>query len=295
MDLLTWMDRRILLVPESSADGIRVSRVVLAAGDRLAVVPREELHTMWRRGDPKKGAAPFVPKRHGAGRNAWQGLDSLVAIGTDVDNDKDVQTSPLLKQVLELQADDALGVDFPLGVEIVGVRYGTQSAVVDDLIADSVPLPVRSLVANDVVRDAVLEVAAQATAVERAVNLCYADLRRAAGGDPVPWDKGQRPGSVFVHSIDQAIRLLLSKFAVLPVDGDTEPLMLSWETSVRELALQAVTPLILASNPSAFLGRHEKDSGKQVYRESTAVANFRSQLRRILPRDAARRDEGKTA
>lgn len=89
LDLWTWQSRRIRLFPEATDEGLRVTRVLVAAGDRMPHTPEIEPHTMWRveptggrnPGKAKGGTTtlPRRPLRLQPGKAAWRGLDALLA------------------------------------------------------------------------------------------------------------------------------------------------------------------------------------------------------------------------
>jgi CRISPR system Cascade subunit CasA len=290
LDLLTWQSRRIRLFPKAPETGVedcRVTRVIVAAGDRLIDTPEDEPHTAWRiDSKPKAGQPPHRPRRHVAGKAAWRGLDSLLALrGTMVDDDANTQrTSRLLDQLGELVVDGDLPDGYPLRIETYGFVYGNQSAVVDDVIVDWLPLPVVALTTKRPIRIVVLEVARQAEELARALNNLSADLRRAHGGDPVPWDKSQRPGDLLVHAVDPRVRRLLTDLQHV-TDDDTriERHRLDWETAARMDTWRIAEPVINSSAPTAFGGR-TKDG--KTYRQATAEHSFRRQVNKILTRAA---------
>ncbi|TDC10591.1 type I-E CRISPR-associated protein Cse1/CasA [Streptomyces sp. 8K308] len=286
MDVLTWQSRRIRLIPEETDRGVRVRRVVVCAGDRMTSLPETawEPHTIWSHtSKPKKGQPPTRPRRHRPGEFAWQGLAALLSLARDDDTDGP-RTSELLRQIGELQAEGLLPEDYLVRVHTCGLVYGTQSAVVDDALADTLPLPAASLVADSRVREAVLEAASQADQVAQALNLLSADLRRAEGSDPLPWGKGQRPGLTFLHLADIPVRRLLSGLRQVAADEERiEEGMTAWEVIVTRHAWGVADDLLAAVSPSAFSGRSQ---GGKAYRAATARDAFRLALARILPRAA---------
>ena len=203
MDLLTFQSRRIRLVPEITADGpgdaaVTVSQVVLAAGDRLLELPEYEPHTMWRReAKPKAGTPPRHPVRHQAGKETWRGLAALLAAKTPTP--EGVSTTALLDQLASLRAEDYVPDALPLQVLTVGVLYGNQSAVVEDVLADVIPLPVVALTTDAPVRGFLHRVVAQAESIRRAGNDLGDSIRRATGGEKLPWDKSLRTGDALMH------------------------------------------------------------------------------------------------
>lgn len=292
LDLLTWQCRRIRLLPAQTARGVRVNQVVITSGDRMVETPQEEPHTLWRT-PSKEEDGPAVPRpyRHTAGKAAWRGLSSLLALDRPSEG-RGVLASLLLSQIHDLRAEGYLSDDYPLVIEIHGVVYGTQSSVVEDTISDSIPMPVAALGTDVAVRDALLEVAGQADRLETAVNVLDADLRRAAGGDPVPWNKGQRSGDYLIHAFDGAVRRLLEDLRGVTgddEDGRLEDILTAWEHTARAAAYATAQPLLARTDPAVFAGRMLGDG--RIYRQANAEASFRRALREILPRTAPAPDQ----
>jgi CRISPR system Cascade subunit CasA len=293
LDLLTFQARRIRLITCETEQGPRVHRAIVSAGDRLAQTPEIEPHTAWQHtAKPKKGQPHRRPRRHTSGRAAWQGLGTLLAMTLPVQSDGPY-TSLLLRQIGDLQGGRVLSGQYRLGVETSGLEYGTQSAVVENAIGDDLPLPVKALLAqDDWLREALLECAAQADQVARALDGLNNDLRRAAGGDPLPRDKGSRPSAQFLHSLDATMRRLLA--GLRTVDEDDEELLeraqLAWEQSVQIAADREAGLLLAAAPPRAVVGRTVKNGDKEfVYRSGKAIGVFRAKLAEILTRAAEER------
>ncbi|MFF4607170.1 type I-E CRISPR-associated protein Cse1/CasA [Streptomyces sp. NPDC001339] len=287
LDLLTFQARRIRLIPCETEKEPRVHRAIVSAGDRLAQTPEWDPHTAWSHSaKPKAGQPRRRPRRHASGRSAWQGLGTLLALALPVEGDGPY-TSVLLRQAGDLRAEDVLPADYPLGVEICGLEYGTQSAVVENAVGDSLPLPVASLLAeDDWLRAAILECVSQADQAGRALDHLNNDLRRACGGDPLPRDKGQRPSSQFLHTLDGTMRRLLAGLRTVGEDDDLlERAQVAWELSVRAAAVGEAEALLAAAPPRAVVGRVEKHNGKEVvYRSGKAAGIFYKKLAEILPR-----------
>ncbi|MFE9642170.1 type I-E CRISPR-associated protein Cse1/CasA [Nocardiopsis alba] len=286
MDLLTWQARRIRLVPQQTPDGVRVTKVVLCAGDRLSRLPETEPHTAWTWvAKPRKGQSSWRPRRHRSGRAVWQGLESLLAVnlpeGDALSGDREV-TSEMLRHILSLQTDEALPDTYPLRITAVGVVYGNQSAVVEDVIADEIPLPLTALSSDDRTRDLVTELVEQADALSQALNRMHADLRKAGGGDPVPWDKGHHPGAGLLHALDPLARRALAQIQRHADDDEhLEQLMQAWEQKAWEVSDQYARRLLDASPPQAFAGR---EIDKRLYSETSARGHFYAALRKHLTR-----------
>ncbi|MEU8550955.1 type I-E CRISPR-associated protein Cse1/CasA [Streptomyces roseoverticillatus] len=285
LDLLTFQARRIRLFPCETEQGLRVHRVIVCAGDRLVRTPEWDPHTAWSHtAKPKAGQPQRRPRRHVSGRSAWQGLGTLLALELPVGGDGPY-TSVLLRQAGDLWAERALPEHYPLSAEICGLEYGTQSAVVENSIGDSLPLPVAALLAeDDGLRDVILQCVRQADQVGRALDNLNNDLRRASGGEPLPREKGQRPSSRFLHSLDATMRRLLTGLRTVGEDDDLlERAELAWELSVRAAAAREAEALIAAAPPRAVVGRTEKVNGKEVvYRSGKAIGIFHKKLAEIL-------------
>lgn len=282
LDLLTWQSRRIRLVPEAGEDGhVVVRQVVLAAGDRLEPRPTDvEPHSAWRRvAKPQAGRPAVTPVRHVPGRDAWRGLQAMLATRPDDRNDRDaVDSTLLLKQGSSLRANRILPETYPLQVLTVGVAYGTQSAVVEDVIADLMPLPVAALDPSDTVRQLLDTVVEQAEALRAAANRLGDDLRQAAGGDKLHWDKGQRLGDSLIHEFTPVVRRMLAGLQHDPARDDEAEA--AWRNTAYRIVMDFVEPVLESVPPQAFLGRGT--AGGQEYRASVAEAWFRASVRKTL-------------
>ncbi|MER5945690.1 type I-E CRISPR-associated protein Cse1/CasA [Streptomyces sp. NPDC001904] len=303
LDLWTWQSRRIRLVPERTDEGLRVTRVVVAGGDRMPHTPTIEPHTMWRveptggRGTRKKKDHTMQqrrPLRLQPGKAAWRGLDALLAPerpSRDAgQKTSGFATSKVLDQAGAVTGELAAG--YPLRVELFGVVYGNQSAVIDDVLFDALPLPLAALDADSDIRAALLEVADQAEQLATALNLLSADLRRALGSDPIPWDKGQRPGELVLHALDPLVRRLLAGLREVEDLERIEAGQLAWEQLAWHRSEEIAEHLLQAVPVGAFAGRRlSQGEGKaeRTYRASTAEAAFRRRRREILHRASAER------
>ncbi len=278
LDLLTWQARRIRLITEDGAAGTTVRYVVVAAGDRLQVIPEfDELHTAWKQLDkPAAGQAPRQPIRHQPGRAAWQGLTALLA--TQENRSAKVSSSVLLSQLGNLQADGFVPEQLPLQVLAVGVAYGNQSAIIEDTTTDLIPLPVVALASAGPLRELLSQVVLQSEELRLAANRLGDDLRLASGGAKIPWDQSQRLGDVLVHALDSVVRRLLAGLQREP--ERLEEADLAWRSVARSLALEVAEPVLAAVPPTSFLGR--EDQRGSYHRQSTAEGFYRAALDRIL-------------
>lgn len=310
LDVWTWQSRRVRLVPEHTDHGeLRVSRAVVAAGDRLLLDMDHEPHTAWhvdsaqvragrsaRRDNRPVGEAHFRPVRHRTGRAAWRGLDALLAVRKSsveehaTEKADGFHTSVLLSQLVDV--GDHLPGGYGAQVELTGIRYGTKLGTIEDTYHDEIPLPLTALHPDSDIRGALLGVVEQAEELARAVNALSAELRRAVGASPPPIGAWQYPGETLLHALDPLVRRLLAGLReVGEEDFDrTEQGLLAWEERAHREASKIADDLLSATSAaSAFSGREVKGKEGQtrIARESTAEAFFRANLRKILFRRAA--------
>ncbi|MFK0191906.1 type I-E CRISPR-associated protein Cse1/CasA [Kitasatospora sp. NPDC090308] len=295
LDLWTWQARRVRLIPHQDDGGaLKVARVVISAGDRLSTTPEWEPHTAWTFTAPAKKTPNHAPerrpRRHPQGKAVWRGLDALLAPVRQ--NDEGVfETSVLLDRIGALQEDAQLPADYPLRVETFGMVYGTQSSVVEDVVHDTIPLPLLALQQDSGTRLFLLDVAEQAERLARALNDLSADLRRAIGADPIPWDKGQRPGEPLLHVLDRLVRRMLA--GARAAGGDEELLergRFAWEEAAARRTWEQAAALLAAAPAGAFTGRTVSQTGKQgktrTFSLGRAADKFRREVHDILPRHA---------
>ncbi|WP_432742955.1 type I-E CRISPR-associated protein Cse1/CasA [Streptomyces sp. JH002] len=310
LDLWTWQSRRVRLIPEDTPAGTRVTRVVVSAGDRLVATPDHEPHTAWRLPPapkrPRTGAAAkrpvpaALPRRHQTGKAGWRGLEAFLAVEREQRDARGersgFRTSVLLDQLGGVR--DRLPADYPLRVELTGIAYGNQSAVVEDLYADAIPLPLVALDPDGPLRTSLLEATEQAEQLASALNHLSGDLMRAAGSEPIPWDKGQRPGETLLYALDAPARLLLLDLRAAPEDFEaTERALEKWERNAAAHTWKVAEQTLATTAPGVFSGRRvTRDKTERVYRLATAEQSFRARMAVVLPRwTAARRAAATTA
>ncbi|WP_326696272.1 type I-E CRISPR-associated protein Cse1/CasA [Streptomyces sp. NBC_01754] len=286
LDLFTWQGRRIRLVPEpsSTVGPTQVRWVVLSAGDRIDGPQPEDPHTCWTiKKDKTKGSVRY-PRRHLPGLTGWQGLDSLLTIDRDTAG---YETSGLLMQAASATLADDLASDYPLRAATCGMVYGTQDAIVSDVLSDEVPLPVGALRSDLAVRGSVILVCEQAQALARAVDHLAANLLRAVGGEPPARGKGQQPGTKLLHTLDALVRRFLTGCQGNPSDDRLDQAHTAFETLAERAARSAADELLHRLPGTAFTGRTvtKKDRGKPItttYRQASAERFFNAAVRKTL-------------
>lgn len=252
VELLTWQARRIRLVAGADDETVGVTRVLVAAGDRMAALPQDlEPHTMWRRPDKVVPGEPvWRPVRHRSGQALWRGMRGLLALRVATAPDgAAVRTTNLVQGLADLVADGLFPANVRLDVVAVGVEYGNQSAVIENVIADTIPLPLAALTVDPAMREILLAMADVAEELRRATDRLAADVARASGGEAAGFVHGEQ----VIARLDPLVRSVLAEVRSDP--GGAPGLWAGWRTAAREVTFGIAEPLVRSAPPSAFLGR----------------------------------------
>lgn len=287
LDHFTWPGRRIRLVPDD--DGL-VTAVVISAGDRLAVIdPTLEPHTRWRR--VKGGTVPQRPLRWRPGAEAWRGLDTLLAL-QDVES-IETTSALVLRQMPALL--DLLGDHYPLKLFCCGVAYGNQSAVIEDVFIDALPLPTAALRDTNLdVHDALVQVSTCADEVRRALNDLADNLRELQGAERLPWDSGVHPGNDTLMQLSEPTHRLLAGLQREPERLDEG--LKAWQAVALDVAWEAADTLLNQANRTSFAGRTRGPAGNQrTVRLADVEEWFRAKLRKALPLAYQRNEKGRAS
>ncbi|MFE9468969.1 type I-E CRISPR-associated protein Cse1/CasA [Streptomyces virginiae] len=293
LDLFTWQARRIRLIPTQTDRGLSVSHVVMSTGDRMPEVPAWEPHTLWTiKKDPKKGSIRY-PRRHLPGRTGWRGLKTLIALDQDTTG---VETSTLLTQIASATFTGDLPVTYPLRAETCGVAYGNQSAIIADVLFDSMPIPMAALRADMALRGSVIQVCTQAENLAYAIDDLAKHLALAVGGEPAPAGKGQQPGTKLLHTLDPLVRRFLTGCQHNPDDAELDQAHHAFEILADRAARAAADELLHRLPGRAFNGVTQgRGADAKTYRQASAERFFHAALRRHLTHLYPPAEETKTA
>ena len=274
VDLLTFNARHMRLIPSGSPGEVEVHQLVLSGGDRLSALQdlfRREPHTAWRRSknyEKKLGREPvYLAQGHRADRLIWRGLTSLLGAATGASTMGKASPHQIGSHTLAwLGAVRDMGLaDVPRLVDltVVGLEYGTQNAVVNQLIADRLPLPVQTIVTNaDEPPEAYGLVSQAIESAEDAASLLASLTRNVleASGETSPDALKEHSGEArerLYHHIDHRFRHFLTEVAEETADiGD-------WRDEVRKVTESLAEDVIASAPPDAFAGR-ERENGQLV-------------------------------
>lgn len=282
IDLYTWQTRRVRL------DGDRggVAGLVLANGDK--VLPQNQ-HTRepmsaWRYSEPqtkKHGQVTYMPLEHRVERQFWRGLEALLAhTGATSLGQPAARLAPALMGWLgavdRLVGHRGYGL---VTVHAVGIVYGSNNSVVDELIDDRLRLP---LVLLDPTRrelaDGAVRALSRADEAAAAAASFRQNLARAAGAgsDESEGPRDQARTAVY-HALDAPFRAWLLSFGGEASLLDAEH---RWQSEVRAVVQRLGREWLGETGPAAWTGRavrgHRLDAG-------LADKWFQRKLREVLP------------
>ncbi|NLE80255.1 MAG: type I-E CRISPR-associated protein Cse1/CasA, partial [Rhodococcus sp.] len=278
LELLTWQSRRIRL----GFDDHGVTAVLIANGDPTAPQNMHRLETMtaWRRSPAqekaRKEALVYMPRTHDPERALWRGLASLLPAHESTGSPSALP-SRTIDWISHLTDSAILEPDYFLHTRALGIAYGSQNAVVDELVDDTVDF--RVILASE--RDrrfGALAVDAVA-AVEQAVTgvaLLAGNLAIAAGGEPDgPRDRARE---IAYFRLSSPFRHWLSS---LDTHTDLDDVRNHWFDTARSIVGSVARDLVDHAGPQAWIGRTSQ-TGQHVSTPE-AYAWFRHALVRALP------------
>ena len=289
-DLYTWQSRRIRLF----ADGDKVTGVLVANGDKINLPDmfnREPL-TAWRRSVPQekklKRKPVYFPMTFDPRRAVWRSAEALMPRSkvNVKGGDADSFVSPLILRQLKRHQRRFLDGNPSLRIRTIGMRYGTQSAVPDEVLDD------RLSVSLDVIFDESDRLAGVVvTAVDCAIQACKwtgmfaADLARAAGAHKDAQIARRDAGREEAYeAIDREFRGWLES---LNAERDRDEQQTEWQRAVQRKLRWLTDAWIAAAPLTALAGREitaESTDGKALrVNIATAQRTHRFRLKSALP------------
>lgn len=279
-DVLSWPSRRIRL----QHDGEAITGVLLCNGDALSQQNRfAETMTTWRRSETqekKLGHRVYMPRSHDPARSLWRSMSALLpqTERSTAFRDGAAVPSANLEWLGLMRASGALSDDFVVRTRAIGMTYGSQSSVVEEVVDDSLDIHT-VLVSPDgraLARAALDAVSAADSAVSALANLAR-NLVISAGGDPAGGASDRaREHAYFV--LDTPFRQWVAE---LREQTDSTAALFDWFDIARPLIRASGAELVEQAGPSAWVGR-ENNQGKHVD-TGQAEAWFNAAVRKALP------------
>lgn len=278
VETLTWPSRRVRLV--GGVDG--VVGVVLCQGDKLAPQRMEGLEPMtaWRYSKPqsaKFGRPVYMPKELDPARSLWRGLPELVRSGQTATIEDQGSKFDATIPPATLAATISDEVSTMLVIQTIGMQYGPQNAVTEEIIDDRIEVHA-SLLSPDAVAAHVALADGVAIAEEavRALGQFAAHLARAAGekGDSAGEGARQRAVETAWSRLDGPARRWVRS---LSADTDLLESRTAWSGEVLTIVEDLGTTMVDAASPAAMRGRETSFGFMSAHK---AYAMFRAALRK---------------
>jgi CRISPR system Cascade subunit CasA len=250
--------------------------------------------TTWRFSEPqtkKLGPDTYMPRQHDPGRALWRGLKSLL---TAVEAPRTTAGKPArwlapgVVRWAEVIAPwlHGRGLD-QIRVRAVGLVYGSNNSVVDEMIDDRLELPV-ALLEDDTgqLKQLAVDVVDATETAVGALRDLSARLAQAAGADSQTLDGPRaRAGEHAYAELDGPFRRWL---ASLSQDEPPEVAAGRWRVESRQILYCVGSELVDAAGPAAWVGRPVKNlGGRQALLDAgLAWRWFGAALDRVLPNDS---------
>ena len=190
VDVLTWQQRRIRLIPNE--DGTRVVGALICNGDKIQRTNNFTDPTTGFRYSPvqskKAGVDVYFPKTHDPDLTVWRGVQNVIGSAAPNQHQKD-RTAAVLSQLGE-QLGNAMISAYPghsTVTRITGISYGTQDAVVDSEISETLPIRIQLLTSGteaQELRELVREVISRVLSFRGSMSWFHRRLLISAGDSP---------------------------------------------------------------------------------------------------------------
>lgn len=287
IELYTWQSRRVRLVD----DGRAIVGSLVCQGDPVDEANRMKIEPMtaWYYSKPqsdKRKMDIYRPKSHDPERAIWRGIEALLPAAKVARGGADVPRY-LAPAVLEWAAYVArygtdIVYDATCMLRAVGVQYGSQQAVMDEMFDDEVVLPWK-LLAEDSTPTLTSLVLAAVDATDSAVGSLgglAVNLAEAGGLDPeMSAPLRDRTTAQAYGLLDIAFRSWLSG---LTSDGEVATSRAAWRDTARTILMQAADAQIRQCAPACWVGRNVRGSWLDA---ATAERWFRTAINKALPMD----------
>ncbi|MEU5871741.1 type I-E CRISPR-associated protein Cse1/CasA [Glycomyces sp. NPDC047369] len=271
LDLYTWQSRRLRL----ATDGEYVTGAVICQGDRLELRDQWAIEPMtaWRRSENQekllKLERVYLPRRHDPDRAFWRGIAaSLPALPAGTTAGTRWAPPLIARWIGHAHAAGLLDRDRKVHYHAVGLAYGTQEAVVTDLVDDRLTMAAAVFDAGrPELAATVADAVGDADQAVRALAALARDLARAAGGRDGVDGTGIAAASAGYAALGARYRVWLAR---LGADADTDAARAEWQATVWTEVRDAAARLIRSAGEAAWKGR-----GIGAERINSAIAEGR--------------------
>ncbi len=292
VDLYTWPARRVRLVGTAH----EVVGVVNAQGDRATPHNRFDVEplTAWRYSEPQtkvRGQDTYMPLKHDPGRSLWRGLEALLpGVSRPTRSGGPARRLPpvLVDWVRQLQGHGQIG-DELLTFRAVGIEYGSNESVFDEVVSDDVALPAVLLDVPALAALALEAVDAADQAVFALGSLAQNVALAAGSSSESDGPRATATASAYA-ALDGEFRSWVRGLGRNTVPTEHRA---AWQRTVHDVVSRLANDVVDAAGPAALVGR---TSGGQFRDAGLAQRWFRKKLREVLPyaHDAGQRSDNPT-
>lgn len=283
-DMFTWQSRRVRLVERNGA----VVGVVLTNGDKLDAYNKFKVEPMtaWRRSpnqEKKLGRSPlYLPKTHRSDEALWRGLRSVFTVASAGNEPADAIAPRVVSwagYLIDRGGGQITRLMNNVAMHGVGIEYGTQSSVVNELIDDKLELsPFLFSRAGSKLASLAIDCVSDTDNAIKAFGDLAVNLAISAGCDQQ--DVGGVRETAKAKAYFEIDSLFRGWLAGLGPGSDPQTVRSQWRRQVRELLRHMGEALVRDAGPQAVVGASR---GKQWVTAARAQSWFNTALRKQLP------------
>lgn len=288
VDVLTWQQRRVRLIPNE--DGTRVVGALICNGDKIQRANNFLDPTTGYRYSPAQtkmaGVAVHFPKTHDPDLTVWRGVQSLMGSAAPDQSQQDRKANVLN------QLGDRLGTAMISAypghstvTRITGISYGTQDAVVDSEISETLPIRIQLLTAGpeaEELRQLVREVINRVLSFRGSMSWFHRRLLISAGDSPE--ESPVAPVQAWLAALETQF---LNWLEALGDSLDKLAAQRDWTRRMERVTRRFVAEAVISAGPRAARGWiEESEKGTLRIRSSAAdeewiLSKLRDTLREV--------------
>lgn len=276
----TWQARRVRLAGDAEC----CTEVLICNGDKLTPQNRDAIEpmTVWRYSEPqtkKLGYTTYMPRKLSAEKAFWRGLSAALPqrpLDAVKDDSRLGMPPGVVKNFQVLRRNYILDWRGSVPLQVTGVEYGPQDAIVVGLLHDQLDLP---LAAFGEMAEAVASVIAAGLELADAVGMIVGRLAQnlylAAGGDKETSDKPRDAARArFFAELGREFHKWLPT-----ITGEDEDESVQWVETVHRIARKIRDELVADVGTQAYKGRQVGESYVDV---GLALAWFGAALKKLV-------------
>lgn len=284
-ELLTWQSRRVGLFRGKGSESSKVTGVLASYGDvfQAADMTIEQM-TGWHIGVKGETKGHYIPNRHEKERILWPSLSSILPKANNGINETNLP--PAVLQWVALLRERKVIPNDVIQVCAVGFHYGTMSAIIEEMTADT--FEIHAGVLSQLNEDWLLKISDILSLTDSCVRLVgrlATDLIMASGGSENVLEKAPKYKykAEAYYRLDIPFRKWL--VGINPEQTDIAHAEQDWKDTVRHVLLEFGEEITSQCGERGIVGRWVKsekdDSQKILYTAPGAMAKFRSAINNI--------------